>query len=257
MRNLTSADRVEFIVRCERILGHRFLNPDPLFEALTHASIANHRLQSNERLEFLGDAVLGLIVSERLYRDFPDYLEGDLTRVKSVVVSRRTCARLSTSLGLDSLLAIGKGMKGVGPPPSSVLADVFESVLGAIYLDGGLEASRRFLEPLVLPIITATVEGNAGSNYKSQFQHAAQQQYGITPTYELLEESGPDHSKRFQIAAVVGSTRFPSAWGKTKKDAEQRAARNALEAIEGQEIVSSGGEGAGSPLAEPTEAPQD
>src|SRR5512132_1223388 len=120
---------------CEDVLGYRFKDPTYLREALTHASGANHRLTSNERLEFLGDAILGAIVCELLFRKFPESLEGELTRIKSVVVSRRTCAKISQRLGFDEFLVLGKGMGSQDETPSSVMADVFESLIGAIYLD--------------------------------------------------------------------------------------------------------------------------
>jgi ribonuclease-3 len=221
---------------CQRTVGHRFADLSLLRAALTHASGADHRLASNERLEFLGDAVLGLIVCDLLYRGYPESLEGELTRIKSIVVSRQTCAEFSRTLGFDAYLTMGKGMTGHGPTPSSVLADVFESILGAVYLDGGMEAARRFLEPLVLPEIVAAVENQAGSNHKSTFQQVAQREYGATPTYFLLDEQGPDHSKCFKIAAQVGPHKFPPAWGRNKKEAEQRAALNALCQIAGEPI---------------------
>jgi len=230
------SDDEPLIDRCERVVGYRFQDEDLLKSALTHASGANHRLASNERLEFLGDAVLGLIVCEWLYRHYPGFLEGELTRIKSSVVSRKTCAKLSERLGFGSLLTLGKGMTGYGPTPASVLSDVFESVLGAIYLDGGLEAARRFLEPIITSEIELTIRGQLGSNPKSQFQQFAQQRFGATPTYELLDEQGPDHSKCFKVAAQVAGRTFPPAWGRTKKEAEQRAARNALGAIEGDKV---------------------
>ncbi|MEW4570509.1 ribonuclease III [Tautonia sp. JC769] len=226
----------DLLDHCQRAIGYRFANEALLRSALTHASGADHRLASNERLEFLGDSVLGLIVCELLFRRYPEFLEGELTRIKSVVVSRQTCARFSGELGFDTCLTLGKGMSGYGPPPSSVLADVFESVLGALYLDGGMEAARAFLEPLVLPEIVEVVENQSGSNHKSTFQQVAQREYGATPTYRLLDEQGPDHSKCFKIAAQVGPHKFPPAWGRNKKEAEQRAALNALCQIAGEPI---------------------
>lgn len=220
----------------QRTVGHRFADPVLLRSALTHASGADHRLASNERLEFLGDAVLGLIVCELIYRRYPEYLEGELTRIKSVVVSRQTCTRFSETLKFENYLTLGKGMSGYGPTPSSVLADVFESVLGALYLDGGMEVARRFLEPLVLPEIIEVVENQTGTNHKSTFQQVAQREYGATPTYRLLDEQGPDHSKCFKMAAQVGPHKFPPAWGRNKKEAEQRAALNALCQIAGDPI---------------------
>jgi ribonuclease-3 len=221
---------------CEAVLRYSFNNPVLLREALTHASGANHRLTSNERLEFLGDAILGAIVCEALFRMFPDYLEGELTRIKSVVVSRRTCAKISRSLGLDAFLVMGKGMGTHDETPSSVLADVFESLIGAIYLDGGMEAAKRFILRHVEAEIDATVEGNGGLNYKSHLQQVAQRQFGETPTYLLLDEKGPDHSKCFKISAQIGRQQYAPAWGRNKKDAEQRAAMNALSQLAGEPI---------------------
>ena len=222
--------------QCEQVLLYRFRDPTFLREALTHASGANHRLASNERLEFLGDSILGAIVCEVLFRKYPEYLEGDLTKVKSVVVSRRTCAKISRALGLDQFLVMGKGMGSREETPPSVLADVFESLIGAIYLDGGMEAAKRFIMRHIEAEIDETVDGQGGINYKSNLQQIAQRKFGETPTYHLLDEKGPDHSKCFMIAAQVGSQRFASAWGQNKKDAEQRAARNALGQLNGEEI---------------------
>ncbi len=214
--------------RCQRVLAYNFRDETYLREALTHASGANHRLVSNERLEFLGDAILGAIVCEMLFRKFPEYLEGDLTRIKSVVVSRRTCAKISIALGLDEFLVLGKGMGSQDQTPASVLSDVFESLIGAIYLDGGMEAAKRFIVRHIEAEIDATVGGRGGSNYKSNLQQVAQRLFGETPIYLLLDEKGPDHSKCFKVAAQIGSRCYPPAWGPNKKDAEQLAAMNAL-----------------------------
>jgi ribonuclease-3 len=216
------------MAECQELLGYRFSNMTLLQEALTHASGANHRIASNERLEFLGDAILGAIVCERLFRKFPGYLEGDLTKIKSAVVSRHTCAKISEMLGIEQFLVIGKGMGSHAQTPSSVLADVFESLIGAIYLDGGIEAAQRFIVRHIEPEIDAAVEGDGGTNHKSNLQQVAQRDFSETPTYLLLDEKGPDHSKCFKISARVGERRYAPAWGRTKKEAEQRAALNAL-----------------------------
>jgi ribonuclease-3 len=236
MPDPTPRDDTATLERCEEVLRYRFRDATYLREALTHASGADHRLVSNERLEFLGDAILGAIVCESLFLKFPDYLEGDLTRVKSVVVSRRTCAKISKTLGLDDFLVLGKGMGGQDETPSSVLADVFESLVGAIYLDGGMEAAKRFILRHIEAEIDATVDGQGGVNYKSQLQQVAQRQFGETPTYMLLDEKGPDHSKCFKISAQIGNRRYAPAWGPNKKDAEQRAAMNALSQLAGEAI---------------------
>lgn len=218
----------EQLSRCQKRLGYHFRDVELLQAALTHASGAEHRLASNERLEFLGDAILGAVVCEVLYRRYPQYLEGDLTKIKSIVVSRQTCARISEILGLEEFLILGKGMTTHPNVPSSLLADVFESLIAAVYLDGGAETARQFVLQYVEPEIEAAVEGDNGGNYKSLLQQLAQREQGTTPTYQLLDEKGPDHSKCFKICAQVGRKRYQAAWGRNKKEAEQRAARNAL-----------------------------
>ena len=225
---------IDVFLRCERRLGYAFRDRSVLRAALTHASGAEHRLASNERLEFLGDAILGLVVCELLYRQFPQYLEGDLTKVKSVVVSRQTCAKVSEALGLQEFLILGKGMTTHPSVPPSVLADVFESLIAGIYLDGGYEAARQFVMTYIGPEVEMAASGELGSNYKSLLQQFAQREFGSTPNYHLLDEKGPDHSKCFKVAAQVGGYRYQPAWGRNKKEAEQRAACNALDEIKGE-----------------------
>jgi ribonuclease-3 len=229
-------DERSLLEQCQSVIEYEFENPAFLRSALVHASGADHRLASNERLEFLGDAILGAIVCELLFRKFPEYLEGDLTRIKSAVVSRRTCAKISQKLGFETFLVLGKGMGSHEETPSSVLADVFESVVGAIYLDGGMEAAKRFIVRHIEAEIDATVDGHDGINYKSHLQQMAQRQFGATPTYLLLDEKGPDHLKCFKIAAQIGRQRYAPAWGRNKKDAEQRAAMNALSQLAGDPV---------------------
>jgi len=221
---------------CEAVLGHEFRNPELLREALTHASGANHRLASNERLEFLGDAILGAVVCERLFRQFPDSEEGELTRIKSVVVSRQTCAKIAAALKVDHFLFLGKGMGSRDQTPSSLLADLTESLIGAIFLDGGMTAAKRFILRHFGPEIDAAADGRDGLNFKSALQQSAQRDFGETPTYLLLDEKGPDHSKCFKISARIGGNNFAPAWGRNKKEAEQRAAHNALCQLAGDPI---------------------
>lgn len=213
---------------CEAVLGYEFKNVDLLIAALTHASGADHRLASNERMEFLGDAILGAVVCERLYQAFPDLLEGDLTKLKSVVVSRRTCAAVSRELGLEQFLILGKGMTTSPTVPRSVLSDVFEALVAAIYLDGGRESVEPFVLRCLGPHIEAAAADESGQNYKSILQQTAQRETQTTPAYRIVEEQGPDHEKSFLIEAAVGGRRFAPAWGRSKKSAEQRAAQNAL-----------------------------
>ncbi|TWT48888.1 ribonuclease III [Botrimarina hoheduenensis] len=225
--NAPPAPASEF-TECEAVLSYRFQRQELLLAALTHASGADHRLASNERMEFLGDAILGAVVCERLYHSFPDLLEGDLTKLKSVVVSRKTCAAVSHELGLERFLILGKGMTTAPNVPMGVLADVFESLVAAIYLDGGREAVEPFIDRTLGPHIEAAAADESGQNYKSLLQQAAQRDNQTTPAYRIVEEQGPDHEKSFLIEAHVAGRRFAPAWGKSKKSAEQRAAHNAL-----------------------------
>ncbi|NLF68710.1 MAG: ribonuclease III [Candidatus Anammoximicrobium sp.] len=223
--------------RCERRIGYTFADKRLLREALTHASGAEHRLASNERLEFLGDAILGAIVCELLFLRYPQYLEGDMTKVKSAVVSRESCAKISEALGLQEFLVVGKGVSANQSIPASLLADVFESLIAAVHLDGGIEAARRFIEAMLGPEIELAATGELGANFKSLLQQLAQREFASTPAYHLLDEKGPDHRKCFKISAVVGGVHYQAAWGRNKKEAEQRAACNALAEIKGEPAI--------------------
>ena len=217
--------------RAEKVLGYTFKSDDLLREALTHASIADNRLDSNERMEFLGDAVLDLIVCEALYRRFPTYMEGELTKVKSAVVSRRTCAEVSDETGLTDLLIIGKGISSRTAMPSSLAAAVYESIVAGIYLDGGFDAVKAYVLRTMSPKIEAIASNGHQENYKAVLQQHAQRLLGGPPMYELLDEKGPDHSKCFEVGVTVEGRRFTSAWGPNKKMAEQKAALLALEEL--------------------------
>jgi ribonuclease-3 len=221
---------------CQEAIDYRFNRPELLRAALTHTSGANTRAASNERLEFLGDSVLGLVTCEQLFARFPDYQEGDLTKVKSVVVSRKTCAKFSQDIGLGDFLFLGKGVSSYGEIPSNMLADVFESLVAAVFLDGGWDVAKEFVLRFMQPEIDRVAREAVSSNSKSQLQTVVQRQYGGTPRYFLLDEQGPEHDKCFKVAAQVGDHRFPAAWGRTKKEAELKAAVNALAEIDGEEI---------------------
>lgn len=214
--------------RAREVTGYEFRDPDLLVTSLSHASGANSRLQSNERLEFLGDAILGMIVCDQLYRQFPEWLEGDLTKVKSMVVSRRVCAEIADEMGLTQLLILGNGIDSRRELPVSLRAAVLESIVGAIHLDGGFEAVNEFVLRAVAPHIEIWAAGENRENHKSALQQYVQRVLCTTPRYEALDEQGPDHSKCFEVCVAVGDHRFPSAWGPNKKDAEQEAARRAL-----------------------------
>ncbi|QKK07391.1 MAG: ribonuclease III [Planctomycetota bacterium] len=216
------------IEQIEDIIGYRFTDRSLLERAFVHSSVASCRLESNERLEFLGDSVLGLVACQRIFDLYPDLLEGDMTKIKSAAVSRRTCAKLARSLGLQKLLVVGKGMMGQTALPQSLSAAVLEAVVGALTLDGGLKAARRFLLPLLDPVIEAAAESGHQHNFKSVLQQHAQQQLERSPGYRTLDEKGPDHSKCFKVCVEIGERQFDAVWGQSKKEAEQHAALIAL-----------------------------
>ena len=212
----------------EELLGHRFADTELLEQALTHASLAESRLASNERLEFLGDAVLGLVVCEYLYERFDSLLEGELTKIKSSVVSRRCCAEIALELRLEELLRLGKGLAGRASLPKSGLAAVYESLIGALLVDGGLVAAKRFILKGMKPMIKQAAGSGHQHNFKSVLQQTAQEVLDLQPQYMVLDEKGPDHSKCFEVCVEMGARRFPSCWGPSKKQAEQQAALEAL-----------------------------
>jgi ribonuclease-3 len=230
-QGLSMQEKIEL---CQERIGYRFTDPSLVASALTHASVASSRTHSNERMEFLGDAILGMVVCEHVFRTYPEYLEGDLTKIKSIVVSRRICAKVSKALGLEECLVVGRGMMRHGMP-RSLLSDVFEAVVAAVFLDGGLNRVRPFILHHLETEIRLAAEGHSGGNYKSMLQQLAQGSLKGTPVYRLVGESGPDHSKYFEVAAEISGRRFTSAWGRNKKEAEQRAAGNALAELRGEE----------------------
>jgi ribonuclease-3 len=222
---------------CETVLQYEFSDRDLLRQCLTHASVAPTRLASNERLEFLGDAILGIIVCEMLFHQFPQQAEGEMTRLKSMLVSRQTCADISTRLGLDQNLLVGKGVSASGKMPGSIKAAVLEALIAGVYLDGGFEAVRPVVQRLIAPELERVTRSDHITNYKSLLQQLTQKTSGETPVYRVVDEKGPDHSKCFQVSAVIGPKTYPAAWGPNKKAAEQNAAQNAMRVIRGKDFV--------------------
>lgn len=220
------------VAEIEQRTGHVFHRPELALMAITHSSGANHRECSNERLEFLGDAILGFTTCQYLYQNYPDWQEGDLTRVKSMVVSRQTCAEWAASLRIDELLVVGKGVGSPGQLPPSLLANSFESIVAAIFLDAGMAAAQAFLWPRVSAKADEAAGLDAEANFKSALQQLAQREFGRPPTYLVVNESGPDHDKTFSVQVQLGARRFEPAGGKNKKQAEQRAAGMALRELE-------------------------
>lgn len=209
-------------------IEYQFTNVDLLKSALTHSSSAMTRVESNERLEFLGDAVLGLVVCQDVYERYPEAMEGELTKIKSAVVSRKVCAQVAESLRITDAMLLGQGMEPGDALPRSLAAGALESLIAAIYLDGGLEAARHFIIRFMLDEILATSASEHQFNYKSQLQQYAQRTLNQSPSYELLDEKGPDHAKCFEVAVCLGYKQFAGAWGPSKKEAEQKAAMIAL-----------------------------
>jgi len=214
------------------VLGYRFKDPALLEEALTHASVADDRLSSNERMEFLGDAILGFVVCEYLHDTYPELLEGDLTKIKSAVVSRRVCALISNASNMAELLNLGKGMTGRAGLPSSVAAAVLESLIAAIYMDSGMDEARAFILKHMVPYIDEAADSAHQHNFKSVLQQHAQKHLTGNPSYVLLDEKGPDHSKCFEVCVEIEGRRCESAWANSKKEAEQKAALNALHELD-------------------------
>ena len=227
-------DEQAVLDECQESIGYRFSRPELLRAALTHTSGANTRAGSNERLEFLGDSVLGLVTCTLLYERFPDYQEGDLTKVKSVIVSRRTCATFSESIGLGEYLFTGKGMPAGSQVPMNMLADVFEALVAAIYLDGGYDAADDFVRDFIEPEIDKVATEAVSLNAKSRLQTLAQRLFGDTPRYIVLDEQGPDHDRCFKVSAEIAGRYYPPVWGRTKKQAELMAATSALATMSGE-----------------------
>lgn len=218
--------------KCQELIGYRFKELQWLEKALTHASASDNRLNSNERLEFLGDAVLGVVICHELFQRFGSYLEGELTKVKSMIVSRRTCGMIAENIGLTQFLHIGKGMTAHRKLPRSCAAAVIESIIGAVFVDGGQDAARHFILRHFGSVLKDADAQQHHGNFKSMLQQYAQHALDTTPMYELLDEKGPDHSKCFEVSVVIGNRRFTGGWGPSKKEAEQLAAFHALQELD-------------------------
>jgi len=220
------------LAECQRVIGYHFANPKLLEVALTHSSLRTPDRECNERLEFLGDSVLGLVVTEELYRLLPDQAEGELTRLKSAIVSRGALYRASQRLGLARFADFARGVSRREELPVSVTANLVESVIGAIYIDAGFFPAREFVLRHLGEELEVTLSDRGAKNFKSLLQHEVQDAMGFTPTYRTVEEGGPDHKKQFVVAALIRGQEWGRAEGGTKKEAVQVAAARALEAFQ-------------------------
>ena len=232
----SSDHEARVIAEFSKHYGLTFRDPALLKLALTHRSYLHVTGQrdSNERLEFLGDSVLGLVTSEYLYRTHPGEHEGQLTKTKSLLVSKAILSRRALAMGLGRFVLMSHSeVESGGRQRLSILADAFESVVGAVYLDQGFEASRAFIERWLLRDTRSIVADKRHTNYKSHLQEYVQSTYRTHPVYRIRSEMGPDHSKQFMVEVIIGKRMLGDGKGRNKKEAEQAAARNALERVEG------------------------
>ena len=220
------------VAALEPALGHRFTRPDLLVRALTHRSYVHEAatpgLESNERLEFLGDAVIGLIAADLLFARAPASNEGELTTVRAALIRASTLAAFARRLRLGAYLRLGRGHDAASLR-DRVWASAFEAVLGALYLDGGLAAARRFVEPLLLAEAEQVLASGRLKDDKSLLQDLAQTQLGQTPTYRVVAAQGPAHEPLFAVEVVLGERVLARGEGRSKRQAEQAAAKRALE----------------------------
>ena len=223
------------INKLEEAIGYRFQNITLLQNALAHSSYANERwhdsLKSNERLEFLGDSILGMVVAEHLYKNFPDRPEGELTRMRADMVCETSLAAVANRIGLGDHLLLGHGEEqGGGRNRASILADAVESVIAASFLDGGMEAARSFIQRFVLCDVPVVKLHNA--DYKTTLQEIVQQKKNQVLSYALVDETGPDHDKQFFVEVSLNGEVIGKGTGSSKKRAEQDAARDAMDKME-------------------------
>jgi len=218
----------------ETSIGISFIDKDLIKKAFTHRSYLNEnrslKLEHNERLEFLGDAVLELVVTDFLYKKFPGKNEGELTALRSALVKAETLAAAAEKVGMNAFLLLSKGeSRDVGRARQYILANTFESVVGAIYLDQGYAVAGDFIAKQLFDQIDEIIENKKFIDAKSRFQEMAQEKAGFTPSYKLVKEVGPDHNKIFTVSVTVGEEEITEGEGKSKQEAEQMAAEKALE----------------------------
>lgn len=227
---------LENIETLENVIAYQFNDKSLFRQSLTHKSFANENPDYadffNERLEYLGDAVLELVISDYLFRNYPEYTESELSKIKSYTVKESTIAKAAKALDLGSYLFLGKGEEVTrGREKPSVLADAFEALIAGIYLDGGLEAAQSFILSCLKDKITRLIERNLIFDFKTEVQQIAQSAYGVLPRYQFHKEEGPDHDKTFEVDLYIKDECFGSGRGKNKKEAAQRAAQTAIEKL--------------------------
>jgi len=218
----------------ESLTGIDFKNKDLLKTALTHPSFSfeSGTLEMYERLEFLGDAVLGLVVTDYIYKAYPHFSEGELAKLRASVISGEVLAEVAAEVELGKCILMGKGVEQMGGRfRKSILADALEAVIGAAYLDQGLETTARFVLQLLEPRIVQQAETKQWTDFKSRLQEYTMQEMNATPTYEIVSESGPSHERNFRAVVLVSGESYGEGAGTSKKRAEQAAAREALKRL--------------------------
>ena len=222
----------EQIKEIEKIIKIDFKDKDLLLRAFVHRSYLNESQDlsqiSNERLEFLGDSILQFLSSEFLYKEFPDFTEGELTNLRAKIVNTQSLAEESAKLGFGEYLLISKGERASATESKHILANTFESVLGALYLDRGMKVCKEFLLRELFPKADMIMQHGILKDYKSLFQEFAQEKFEVTPNYRVLTEIGPDHQKVFEVAVLINDTQVAMGKGTSKRSAQQEAAKNAL-----------------------------
>lgn len=233
-KEIVMTSREKRLTDLQTVIGYNMVNIDLLNTSLTHSSYANEskgKFSNNERLEFLGDSILSLIVSEYLFINFPEIPEGNLTKLRASIVSERSIVNMAASIELGKYLLLGKGEESSGGRNRpSILADAFESLIAAIYLDGGIEKAKAFMLKYVINMIEEGFNGEGFRDYKTELQEFLQNESEKEIAYKIVEEYGPDHDKEFVAEVHYGGNSIGRGFGKSKKEAEQQAARIALNA---------------------------
>ncbi len=225
----------ESLIRLEKVLGVTFADQIHLLTAITHRSYLNEHREAkqehNERYEFLGDAVLELVVTDFLFQKYPEKPEGELTAIRAALVNTVSLADVSAKLGVNDFLLLSKGEeRDTGRARQYILANAFESIIGAIYLDQGYDAARTFVGDQLFDRTETIVAKKLWQDAKSRFQELAQEHTSITPSYETLGQTGPDHDRLFTVGAFLGNEKVAEGKGRAKQEAEQEAAEKAIEA---------------------------
>jgi len=225
---------MEELSKLEKKLKLNFKDKNLLRMAFIHRSYLNEhpeeRLGHNERLEFLGDSVLGMVVSKYLFIEYPNQPEGDLTNFRSSLVNAKMLSKAAVGLHLGNYLYLSRGEEATGGRNRQyIMANTFEALIGAIFLDQGLDAAESFIKKTILPNLKEILEKNLYKDFKSQLQEKAQEKYGVTPTYKVIEEIGPDHAKTFKTAVFIEQKKIAEGEGNSKQEAEQKTAKVALE----------------------------